>query len=130
MRTVVALLALLAASCSPVLEVERESSLAGLEAHAAPPALVLTNTGAEPIFHLAMELDFAAVALFAPCTDPNSCPRLDPGQQKQIPLSEVAGYEPGREQQVIVYWWRLVPDGDSRWRVERLQSTQVRVPAG
>ena len=130
MRNVAALLVLLAASCSPLLEFERESSLAGLEAHAASPNLVLTNHGEEPIFHLAMEHDFAAVALFAPCTDPDQCARLDPGQRKQIPLSEVPGYEPGREQQVIVYWWRLVPDGDGRWRVERMQSTQVRVPAG
>lgn len=130
MRPMLALLltVLLTASCSQLLD---SGQAAGkMEVRAAPPNLVLTNTGDESIHYLVFEADVAARALWGPCTNPAQaeCPPLKPGQKRTLPLRDIYGYEAGKGQRVIVYWWHLVPDGQGRWRVDGMQSAQVEVP--
>lgn len=122
------LLLLLLASCSFLNE--PAGGEGQLSVQVAAPNLILTNSGGRPIHYLVFEADFAARALWGPCTNPDQqeCPPLGSGQKRVIPMSEVYGYEPGKEQHVIVYSWHLVPEGQGRWRVDSLQSTTIMVP--
>lgn len=67
-----------------------------------------TNPSSATVYYTALERDFAARALFAPCTDPAICPSVGPGRQTIIPYSLIGGYEAGKRE-VIVYYWRLEP---------------------
>lgn len=92
---------------------------------AASQSLRLQNTSARPIYYLVMERDLAALANWAPCTDPAACPRVDPDGKVRVDYSQITGYEPGA-QEAIVFWWHLV-ERDGRWAVDHVRSVVVQL---
>ena len=85
----------------------------------------LANNTDRPLAYFAIESNTAMLALWAACADPGpGCLRLPAGGSVVVPHSEIAGYEPG-VRSAIVHWWRVVPDGEGRYRVADMSSTVV-----
>ncbi len=69
----------------------------------------------------------AWLALFAPCIDTTpQCLRLPAGTTVTVALKDIGGYAPGANE-AIVYWWRVVPDGDGGYRVDQVREIIVRL---
>ena len=89
--------------------------------------LRLTNTGTSALAYLAFERNFAALVLFAPCTDPGpSCVRLPPGQTVTVPFREIGGYT-SAAREVIVYTWHVLPAPGGGHRAAGFASVVVRL---
>ena len=89
--------------------------------------LRLTNTGTSALAYLVFERNFAALALFAPCTDPGpSCVRLAPGQTVTVPFREIGGYT-SAAREVIVYTWHVLPAPGGGYRAADFSSVVVRL---
>jgi hypothetical protein len=71
--------------------------------------LLLMNRSRAPIFFFAIDQDMAALANWAPCTNPGTCPPVLPGAQMAVPQERIAGFGFDGRQNVLVYWWYLVP---------------------
>jgi hypothetical protein len=97
-----------------------------LRAEATASALRLTNTGGATIHFFAIDAETATLALWAPCTDPVSCPRLPPRARRDVGWPQVAGYRADREGPVLVYWWHLVADGRGAFAPDSLRVVPVR----
>lgn len=76
-------------------------------------SLVRIANGREaPIFFFVVEREAAAVINWGPCTDPETCPRVDPGEIGVLEVTAIAGFRPNAEE-AILYWWHLIPtEGD------------------
>ena len=66
------------------------------------------NPGEEPIYYFAVDASVAARISWVPCTDPEECPRIEPGSVRIIPFEEV-GFWDETSVNAIVYWWHLGP---------------------
>lgn len=86
-------------------------------------SLALRNASARPVYYLVFERDFAARALWAPCTNADQCPRVDPHAAVRVEYGTISGYEQG-SRQAIVYWWHLV-ERDGGWVVDQVRSVVV-----
>lgn len=69
-------------------------------------AVRITNRSSGPIYYIPFEAQTAASSLWGPCTDPDRCARVNPGEVISLPNSAFGGYKPG-DAEGIVYWWRL-----------------------
>jgi hypothetical protein len=89
--------------------------------------LRLTNTGSAPLAFAIMERTYAALADIAACADPGpACVRLPAGQTVSVPFTEISGYAAGARE-VIVYTWRVVPNGTGGYRAADFGSLVVRL---
>lgn len=85
----------------------------------------LRNPGPEPLAYFAIEVNLAARANWAPCTDPGpGCLRLPAHGAVTVPYAEITGYEPGATT-ALLFSWRVVPDAAGGYRVADLSSQAV-----
>ena len=120
-RTAGAMLVLAAAiACSPV-----EVAEADVRVQAADNGLSILNGRGASIYYFAIDRQAAAVALmlWAPCIDPETCDRVDPRASRQVASVDVLGW--GASDEVILYWWHLVPAGAGRFRPDSIRSLIV-----
>jgi hypothetical protein len=68
----------------------------------------LASLSAEFVYFMVVEREFSALAQFVICRDPLSCPRVSPRETVHVQYSEIAGYQPGAREAVVLHW-RLVP---------------------
>lgn len=85
----------------------------------------MANRTSEPIYYFAIECEAAALANWAVCTNPATCPSLRSGESRLIPFSEIAFYNPGAEA-ALVYWWHLRPASAGAFAPDSIRA--VRVP--
>jgi len=97
-----------------------------LVVRAAPPALSLSNESPATIFTFPIEATLAMRANWAPCSDPAHCSGIKPGDTKELPYAQIAGYAAGATQ-AIVYWWHLVPDGTAGFKPDSIRAVPVRL---
>lgn len=93
----------------------------GVRVQARNSSVQIQNSRSEPVFFLMMERQFAATALWGPCTDPNECPRIEPSQALSVDRAEIGGVESDSEE-AILFWWELVPAEDEGFEPDRVRS--------
>ncbi len=78
-----------------------------------PSKLVLFNNTADTLQYAIFERNVSRVANWEPCDNPQLCPSqgIKPGAARSIPYLAITRWHPGAE--VVVYWWRLVPDSSA-----------------
>ena len=93
-------------------------------------SLVIFNQTNATIYYWAIEREAMIFFDWRPCDDPDKCSGLaiKPVYSKEIPHTSIAGWKPGAE--VLVYLWYLVesPSSDSGYRVEGLPRQTVDIP--
>lgn len=94
-------------------------------------AVAVTNLDDQPVYYRIVNPD--AFALWAPCTSPEDCPEIAPGQTVRIPFSEIGLYQPDSTQAEL-YWWRFrrvagtyLPAGEGRLQI-RLRDEARHLP--
>ncbi|CAN5743383.1 hypothetical protein BH23GEM7_BH23GEM7_35290 [soil metagenome] len=122
-RVLCAVLLLVGAGCSMFTESSVGSSL---EVEATGSVLRLTNHTEQPVYYLAFEREMLALALWAPCTNPQECPRIAPGEQISVGYESISGYEAGK-QEAVVLWYHLHPDSGGGFEPDSLRSVVVRL---
>jgi hypothetical protein len=95
-----------------------------LEVRASAPVLQLTNQSIAPVYTFAIEAGTAALANWAPCTDPSRCRAIAPGQHTTLPYTAITGYS-ASAQQAIVFWWHLTPAAGAGFRPDSIRSVIV-----
>ena len=96
----------------------------GLVVRAAPLALKLTNQTPTPVYIFAIEQEAAARANWATCITPPTCTAIQAGQTITLPYTRISGYAVAG-QEAIVYWWHLVPDGQTAFRPDSIRTVGV-----
>jgi hypothetical protein len=86
--------------------------------------LQLENRTSAPVYTFVIERETAAVANWAPCTNPATCEAIAPGQQRRIAYDDIPGYEPG-DDEAIVYWWHLIPAPGGGFATDSMRSEVV-----
>jgi hypothetical protein len=94
-----------------------------LNVSAGSQSLLLQNPTGRPIYYLVLESNFAALANWYQCADPDTCPRVEARSQVRVDYEDIAGYEPG-DKRAIVYWWHA-EQVDGKWTAGRLHSVGV-----
>jgi hypothetical protein len=109
-----------AAACSPT-DVEQDD----IRVESESDGLSIRNERSSRIYYFAIDRHTAAVTLmlWAPCIDPETCDRVDPRRSRMVPSADVFGW--GNSDEVIVYWWHLVPAGGGRYRPDEIRSIIV-----
>lgn len=87
-------------------------------------SLRIANETSAPIYYFAIECNAAALANWAPCTNPATCRPIPPGQSHLIPFSEIALYTPAAEA-ALVYWWHLRPAGGGSFAPDSIRAVRV-----
>ena len=98
-----------------------------LRAQAIPPALSLQNLVQAPVYTFIADRDILALLNWAPCTNPEQCSGLGPGERRSIPFTEILGYVP-HTTAVVVYHWRLLPKGGGGFEVDSVRALVVELP--
>ena len=98
---------------------------AKVQADFAAQHLIASNQGARPVFYFAVDRIAAATILWAPCVDPDSCPRIDPRHVETIPLENIAFWETASTE-ALFYWWHLVPTHGGAFQPDSIRSIVVR----
>ncbi len=83
--------------------------LNGVSADARNQQVVVTNNSASPVFTFVIGRVIEMRTDWIPCVDAARCPPIQPGTSRVYPY-ETLMREPG-EKEVVVRWWRAVPDG-------------------
>ena len=75
-----------------------------------PSKLVIFNNTTDILNFTVMERRYATYAKWKPCDHPRLCGGrgIKPGLSRGIPYRLITSWYPRAE--VIIYWWRLVPD--------------------
>ncbi len=89
-----------------------------------PPNLLLTNQGDRPVFYFAITQELAQRANWEPCTDPDTCDRLDRHSTAQISIDSVTG-DPTEGDAVLVYWWHLIPASEGGFEPDTVRVSGV-----
>jgi hypothetical protein len=88
-------------------------------------ALALRNPNAWPVFYLAVDPNFLALADFALCTNPDSdCPRVPAFGTVRVPYTDIAGNHTGQTT-VRVMQWRLQRTASGEYEATDLLWTDV-----
>jgi hypothetical protein len=104
---------------------DRSERGATVSVSAAASGVRIVNDGAEPLAFAIFERGLSQRVRFAPCVDPGpACVRLPAGQAVVVPFDQVGGYTAGARG-VVVYTWRVVPDGAAGYRAADLASRTV-----
>ena len=93
-------------------------------------SLVIFNQTNATIYYWAVEREAMNSFDWRPCDDPDKCSdiAIKPGDSKEIPQASIAGWKPGAE--VLVHLWYLVrsSSSDSGYQVEGLPLQTVDIP--
>ena len=97
-----------------------------LHVQAVPPTLLIRNLVQVPVYTFIVDRDLLALIDWVPCTNPETCTRLTPGEHT-IPYSEISGYnENSRE--VAVYHWRLIAKPGGGFEPDSVRQLIVALP--
>jgi hypothetical protein len=79
----------------------------------------IDNQRAATIHYFLADRATAAVILWGACEEPRTCPGVAPGRRAAVSRQDIIGW--GASDEVILYWWHLVPRGDGRFRVDSVR---------
>ena len=113
----VTLLALLLAACSELPSSVTNEDLS-IRAHGG--TLELTNRATEPLYFRVVVRPVDPLLDWWPCSSPEGCNGVAPGQRQEIPYSEIAEFRP-EASEALLTWWFLEPVGDG-YRMVRMHS--------
>jgi hypothetical protein len=106
------------------------SPTAPVEVAATPEQSIrLSNSTSAPIYYFTIECDAAALANWAPCTDPSTCRHVQPGESRLIPYSEIGLYTPAADA-ALVYWWHLKPQSGGTFAPDSIRAIRVALRPG
>lgn len=71
----------------------------------------LANRTREPVYYFVVERDFAALALFAACTDPATCAKVPARGTIEVDYDDVAGYKAGAAEAIVLHYRLVAADG-------------------
>lgn len=71
----------------------------------------LANRTRESVYYFVVERNFAALASFAACTDPATCPKVPARGTIEVDYDDVAGYEPGAAEAIVLHYRLVAADG-------------------
>lgn len=91
-----------------------------------PPNIAVTNEGDRTIYYFAIDQNSLALILWAPCTDPDTCDRVRPGERVDIPYETILGFSEDTEV-IVVNWWHLVPRQGGGFEPDSLRRVEVRL---
>ena len=95
-----------------------------------PSKVVIFNNTADTLNFAMLERRAANFTKWQPCSHPGLCgdQGIKPGRSKGVIYERIHGWYPGAE--VVVYWWRLVPDEAAQdgYRVDGPHEQVVRTP--
>jgi len=87
--------------------------------------ITLQNRNEWPVFYLAADPEFLALADFILCSDPaSSCPRVPPKGTVRVPYGDIAGFHAGQTH-VVVWQWRLERQADGTYSQVGFQAVTV-----
>jgi hypothetical protein len=92
---------------------------AGVEVRIDAAGIEILNQRNRNIHHFAVDRNTAALIQWAACDQPSQCPGLAPGERKRVPSADVYGW--GASDEVIVYWWHLLPRTEGGFRVDSIR---------
>ena len=95
-----------------------------VEARLEEGGIRVSNKTDRAIYWTAFDRDALALLLWAPCTDPSTCPRIGSGRTVLIPFDEVGVWGPA-SREAVFYWWYLVPDDDGGYEPDEIRSIVV-----
>lgn len=84
----------------------------------------LANLTRESVYYFVVERDFAALALFAPCANPITCPKVPARGNVEVDYDDVAGYQAGAKE-AIVFHYRLVPAAGEGFRPDSVRALVI-----
>jgi hypothetical protein len=91
-------------------------------------ALTLKNPNPWPVFYIAADPGFLALADYALCVNPESnCPRVAARSTVRVPYSDIAGYN-AASKDVVIMQWRLQRELSGSYTAIDFSSLQLRLP--
>jgi hypothetical protein len=117
------LLASLAGCENPTASLQLDGPLA---VRAGARTLQLRNQTAETVHVFVIERESAALTNWAPCSNPDRCDGLAPGEEQSIGYGEIAGYESG-DQEAILYWWHLEQQPGGGFAPDSIRAEVIRL---
>jgi hypothetical protein len=87
-------------------------------------ALSIRNGRDATIYYFAIDRELAAVVDWIPCTDPETCPLIRPGDVEVVRYDDMPGQ--ARSGEVVLFWWHLV-ERESGWTHDQMHSLLVRL---
>jgi hypothetical protein len=85
--------------------------------------IVIRNGGSVPVYYFAADRAILPLINWGACSDPATCVGVVPGSTVVVPGSSVAGW--GTSNEVVVYWWRLVPAAEGGYTPDRLRAVTL-----
>jgi hypothetical protein len=79
----------------------------------------IENQRSATIHYFLTDRATAARILWGACKDPTDCPAVPSGVRLSVSRDQIYGW--GESDEVILYWWHLVPRGDGRFRVDSIR---------
>lgn len=92
-------------------------------------ALRIENGTSGAIYYFAIEANALALANWAPCSNPRTCPNVQPGQSREIPFSDIALYTPAAET-ALLHWWHLRPTGSGTFAPDSIRAVRIALRPG
>ena len=89
----------------------------------------VSNGTSAAIYYFAIDGNALALANWAPCTNPETCPSVAPGKSRLIPFSEIALLSPTTEA-AVVYWWHLTSQGGGTFAPDSIRAVRVTLRPG
>ena len=83
--------------------------------------ILVSNGTDRPIYWAAFDRDALALLLWAPCTEPATCPRIGSGRTVLISFDAVGVWGP-TSREAVFYWWHLVRDGEGGYEPDEIRS--------
>jgi hypothetical protein len=91
----------------------------GVEVRADAEGVEILNQRNRTIYYFAADRNTLALINWAACDQPAQCPGVAASERKRIPPSEIHGW--GTSNEVIVYWWHLLPRTEGGFRVDSIR---------
>jgi hypothetical protein len=107
-------------ACAGPIEIET----GGIRLEVNPSGIEVRNSRTATIYVFAADRATAPLILWGACSDPDRCEGIEPGARRVLAPAEIAGY--GTSDEVIVYWWHLVPAEDGGFEPDGIRSIIVR----
>lgn len=111
---------LLAASCDDPAGVIQDK----VEVIARLDAMSIRNGRDATIYYFAIDRELAATVDWVPCTNPNTCPGIRPGDTEVVRYTDLMGK--ARSGEIVVFWWHVV-QRDGGWTHDQMHSLLVRL---
>lgn len=86
--------------------------------------LTVKNQTERPVYLFAVNAEMLALLDWAPCTGGSKCPALAQGASREIPWSDVTGYQ-ANVKQYTVYCWNVTVQPDGTPRADNMHNLTV-----